>query len=78
MPNLALVNRQMPAIGVSIEFAKIRVASQVFGVSRSSLYRLAATHPGLLLKLGGSTIVDIARLRGIIAGLPAADIRGAA
>ncbi len=57
------------------EMGRIPDAQARFGVSRSWLYRAAPDHPGLLVKLGNSTLVNFAVLRGILATLPAASVR---
>lgn len=57
-------------------FGSMRDARRVYGISKSSLYRLAATHPELLRKMGRSTIVDLKLLREVIALMPQAEIRG--
>jgi hypothetical protein len=58
------------------ETGRLPDARHRYGVSRSWLYRQALKHPGLLRKIGRSTLVDFCVLRAIIANLPMADIRG--
>lgn len=48
------------------------------GLSRASLYKIAAKHKGLFKKLGAATIVDLDMLDDIMAALPAADVHEAA
>ena len=57
-----------PAMG------RIKTARDLYGVSRSWLYREAAKHPSLMRKCGRSTLVDFTVLREILAGLPVARI----
>lgn len=57
------------------EMGRIKTACQLYGVSRSWLYRQAPERPGLLRKCGRSTLVDLSVLRAILATLPVADIR---
>jgi hypothetical protein len=41
------------------------------GISRSRLYRdLTPLHPGVLVRLGGRTLVDVARLTALISNMP--------
>jgi hypothetical protein len=49
-------------------------AVRTFGVSRAGLYRLAADHPGLMVKLGRTTLIDFGKMQRIIASLPPAKI----
>lgn len=62
-------------VPISPEMARIKTACQIYGVSRSWIYRQAPSHPGLLRKCGRSTLVDLSVLRAILAALPVADIR---
>jgi len=57
-------------------FGSMRDARRLCGISKSSLYRLAALHPELLRKMGRSTIVDLKLLREVIDHMPQAEIRG--
>jgi hypothetical protein len=50
---------------------RLRVAEQISGFSRSDLYRKAARDELVLLKNGGTTLVDMASLKKAIAALPA-------
>lgn len=50
-------------------------ALAVLGLSRSTLYREAGRGSIKLLKMGRSTLVDMASARGFIANLPVAEIR---
>ena len=52
-------------------------APAVTGMSRSAIYRAAAAGHIRLLKLGKSTLVDLASVRAFLASLPTAEIRGA-
>jgi hypothetical protein len=56
-------------------FGKIPAAVEHSAISRTELYGLAATHPGLFRKYGRSTIVDFGRLDEVLDNLPAAKIR---
>ncbi len=57
------------------EYARIPAACRRFGVSRSGLYRAAASGQIRLLKLGHTTLVDLASMRAFMATLPAASLR---
>ena len=50
-------------------------AVQVTGLSRSAIYRAASEGSIVLLKVGRSTLVDMASARAFLAGLPRAEIR---
>ncbi len=50
-------------------------AVQVTGLSRSAIYRAAGEGAIVLLKVGRSTLVDMASARAFLAGLPRAEIR---
>jgi hypothetical protein len=65
-----------PPGGITPEMGRVNVAVATFGISRSWLYRMAPDYPGLLRKLAGATLVDFHLLRGILAKLPPAPIRG--
>jgi hypothetical protein len=56
-------------------FGKLPEATTYSGISRASLYGLAAKHPGLFKKFGASTIVDFNELDAILDELPAAKIK---
>lgn len=73
MSDLVVSNRQSKA-GPAPEMGRITLATATFGVSRSGIYRMAAQHPGLLVKLGAATLVDFRKLREILASLPEAKI----
>jgi hypothetical protein len=49
-------------------------AQEESGLSRSSIYKLAAKHRGLFRKHGRSTIVDLTMLHAIIENAPVAEI----
>jgi hypothetical protein len=55
-------------------FGRIPVAARRTGLSRGTLYGIAARHRGLFLKAGTATIVDLQLLDQIIAALPPAEI----
>jgi hypothetical protein len=57
-----------------LRFGRIPDAKEISGLSRTMIYRIAAKHPGLLLKADGATIVDLDFLRQILAALPPAEI----
>ena len=48
------------------------------GLSRSTLYRMAAEGRVRLVKAGRSTLVDADSLRAVVAGLPSASVRAGA
>ena len=50
-------------------------AVQVTGLSRSAIYRAGGEGAIVLLKVGRSTLVDMASARAFLAGLPRAGIR---
>jgi hypothetical protein len=56
-------------------FGKIPKATEYCGLCRSSLYVLAAQHPGLFVKAGGATLVNFEMLDAIMDTWPAADIK---
>jgi|GEM_PF-5681234 len=66
---LHLNHRPLPEMG------RIPAAVTTFGVSRSWLYKVAPDYPGLLKKLGHSTLVDFGVLRAILASAPPAAVR---
>jgi hypothetical protein len=41
-----------------------------FGVSKTRLYELAKLDAGILVQVGGRTLVDVERLKALIAALP--------
>jgi excisionase family DNA binding protein len=49
-------------------------APGVFGISRSSLYRLAGDGRIRFVKIGRSTLVDAASVRAFLASLPAVQV----
>lgn len=57
-------------------YGKIRAAVAYAGAGRTKLYELAAENPGLFVKLGTATLVNLDRLDQILDRLPAAQIRG--
>ncbi|NKE47032.1 helix-turn-helix domain-containing protein [Roseomonas frigidaquae] len=50
-------------------------APALFGLSRSTLYRLAAEGKVRLLKVGRATLVDAASVRAFLAAAPTVDVR---
>jgi excisionase family DNA binding protein len=60
---------------VSPEAVPLPRLQAVFGISRSTAYRLAAEGRIRFLKVGRSTLVDAASVRAFLASLPAATIR---
>jgi hypothetical protein len=70
----------LPAQNLAIEPLAVRLdeATRISGLSRSGLYRLASRGEIIFLKAGSRILVDFASLRGVIAGLPKADINIAA
>ncbi len=58
-----------------LRYARIPIACQLYGLSRSGIYRLAADGHIRLVKLGGSTLVDCNSIRAFMAALPAASVR---
>jgi hypothetical protein len=58
-----------------VRFGRIPDAQRRSGLGRSSLYKLAPTHPGLFRKHGKATIVDLCMLDEIMAALPVAEIK---
>ena len=55
-------------------WGRIPNAIDYSGLSRTSLYKLAASHPGLFRKHGAATIVDFEILDQILETSPAAEI----
>jgi hypothetical protein len=55
-------------------FGRIRDAEQRSGLKRGALYEIAARNPGLFLKAGTATIVDLVKLDDVLAALPAAQL----
>lgn len=56
-------------------FARIPVAVEYGGISRSGLYLLAPKHEGLFVKHGYSTLVNLEILDTVLDALPAAKIK---
>jgi hypothetical protein len=54
---------------------RIREAVRISGLSRSAIYRFAASGKIILLKCGSSTLVEYTSLRDTMASLPRACIR---
>jgi hypothetical protein len=52
-------------------FATVPETRLCFGVSKTRLYdHLAKIDPGILVQMGGRTLVDVERLKALIAGMP--------
>jgi hypothetical protein len=60
--------------GLGKRFGRIPEATERSGLSRSSLYKLAATHKGLFKKHGSATIVDFQILDEILEAAPDAQL----
>jgi hypothetical protein len=71
---IQLREQQRDPSGIDPEYGLISTACQVFGYSRSSLYRDAARGRIRLLKRGRTTLVDFASVRAYLATLPEASI----
>jgi hypothetical protein len=61
--------------GIGSQFGRIPDARRRSGLSKGSLYELAALNPGLFRKFGAATIVDLQKLDAVLANLPAAEIK---
>jgi hypothetical protein len=55
-------------------WGRVNEAVALTGLSRSSLYKIAAKRKGLFRKYGRSTIVDLLMLDGILSDTPPAEI----
>ena len=55
-------------------FGRIADGVRRSGLSRATLYNLAAEHPGLFKKCGAATLVHLEKLDQILAELPPAEI----
>jgi hypothetical protein len=78
MPNLNFLNQIPPGgwLPIPPEFGRIPVACQVFGMSRSRLYELAARGLIRIIKDGNkNAVVDFSSVREYYATCPAADIK---
>jgi hypothetical protein len=64
-----------PNSEVKVRFGRIPAAKAHTGLSRSSLYSIAAENPGLFVKFKGATLVDFAKLDQILDQLPHAKIK---
>jgi excisionase family DNA binding protein len=65
----------MRVLDLAPEAVPLPRASAVFGLSRSTLYRLAGEGRVRFLKVGRSTLVDAASVRAFLATRPAATMR---
>jgi hypothetical protein len=63
------------SVGAEMLAAPIVRAMAISGLSRSAIYRAAAAGDIRLLKVGRSTLVDMASVRAFLASLPTASIR---
>lgn len=63
-----------PAKPIAPEMVPLPRATPIFGIARSTLYRLAADGRIRFVKLGRSTLVDAASVRAFLATLPEARI----
>jgi hypothetical protein len=71
---------QRPSLSQPIinrRFGRIPYATQHAAIGRSSLYEMAAQHPGLFVKFKTATLVDLAKLDEILDTLPPAKIKRA-
>jgi hypothetical protein len=59
-------------------YAKVKTTVADGPISRTGLYELAGLHPGLFIKLGHSTLVNLDRLEEILSQLPPARIKAPA
>ena len=66
------MTRPTIVLPISVPLAR---APEVYGISRSSLYRLAAAGRIRLLKVGSTTLVDGLSMHELLASLPEAQIR---
>ena len=57
------------------KFGRLPAAQRRSGLSRGALYNIAAQNPGLFLKAGQATIVDLQKLDTVLANLPPAKIK---
>jgi hypothetical protein len=55
--------------------SRIPAAIKHSGIGRSTLYKIAPKYPGLFLKLGSATLVDLNVLDKVIDELPPAEIK---
>ena len=51
-------------------FATVAETRLCFAVNKTRLYHLSNLDPGILVQVGGRTLVDVARLKALIAGMP--------
>jgi hypothetical protein len=61
--------------GVRPRFSRIRTASAYAGISRSGLYLLAPKVPGLFVKFGRNTLVNLEILDSVLDSLPSAAVK---
>lgn len=73
----ALRNASLGTSGTLPEAVPLSRATSIFGLSRSTLYRLAGEGRIRFVKVGRSTLVDAGTVRAFLASLPAAVIRPA-
>lgn len=60
------------------EWVPLPRATGIFGLSRTTIYRLAAAGRIRLVKAGARTLVDAASARSYLASLPEATLKGRA
>ena len=73
MPNLNFLNQQIPdSVPMAAPIAR---ATAITGLSKTAIYKAAAVGRIRLLKLGRSTLVDLASAQRFIQSLPEAAIR---
>ena len=65
-----LTNALSSQQAAAIEYARIPAICARFGLSRSGVYRLADEGRLRLVKLRGSTLVDVQSVRALFAALP--------
>lgn len=65
----------MTAAPATPETAPLPHVIQTFGLSRSTLYRLAGEGRVRFVKCGRTTLVDVGSVRAFVAALPVATIR---
>ena len=51
-------------------FMPLAEACWHFGISKTRMYELAKLDAGILVQLGGRTLVDVERLKALIASMP--------
>jgi hypothetical protein len=72
------VNSSITATGGARRWGRISDAIDYSGLSRTSLYKLAAANRGLFKKHGAATIVDFEILDRVLEASPAAELSASA